>query len=60
MAIGTTMPEDLTILARQKGVPMNPIESNDRIDRLVRERWTVEERVTGLKAAVRQLLREHD
>ena len=38
---------------------MNQIESDDRIDRLVRERWTVEERVTGLKAAVRQLLREH-
>ena len=37
---------------------MNQIEENNRIDRLVRERWTVEETLTTLKAAVRQLLRE--
>lgn len=38
---------------------MNHIEENNRIDRLVRERWTVEETLTTLKATVRQLLREH-
>lgn len=38
---------------------MNQIENNKRIDRLVRERWMVEERLTKLKAAVRQLLRDH-
>lgn len=38
---------------------MNQIENNNRIDRLVRERWTVEETLTDLKATVRQLLREH-
>jgi chaperonin cofactor prefoldin len=38
---------------------MNQIENNKRIDRLVRERWMVEERLTTLKAAVRQLLRDH-
>jgi hypothetical protein len=38
---------------------MNQIEKNSRIDRLVRERWSVEETLTILKAAVRQLLREH-
>ena len=37
---------------------MNQIEES-RIDRLVRERWAVEETLTVLKAAVRQLLREH-
>jgi hypothetical protein len=37
---------------------MNQIEKNNRIDRLVRERWAVEETLTTLKAAVRQLL--HD
>lgn len=38
---------------------MNQIENNHHIDRLVRERWTMEERLTTLKAAVRQLLRDH-
>lgn len=38
---------------------MNQIEENSRIDRLVRERWAVEETLTILKTAVRQLLREH-
>ena len=38
---------------------MNQIEENSRIDRLVRERWAVEENLTVLKATVRQLLREH-
>lgn len=37
---------------------MNPAEKNSRrIDWLVRERWTVEETLTTLKAAARQLLR---
>lgn len=38
---------------------MNQLENNKRIDRLVRERWMVEERLTTLKAAVRKLLRGH-
>jgi hypothetical protein len=38
---------------------MNEMEIQSRIDRLVRERWTVEETLTTLKAAVRQLLRNH-
>ena len=38
---------------------MNQIETNNRVDRLVRERWIVEETLTTLKAAVRQLLRDH-
>ena len=38
---------------------MNQIENKDRIDRLVRERWSVEETLTTLRAAVRQLLRDH-
>jgi hypothetical protein len=38
---------------------MNQIERNSHIDWLVRERWTVEEKLTTLKAAVRQLLRNH-
>jgi hypothetical protein len=38
---------------------MNQIEDNARVDRLVRERWNVEETLTGLKAAVRRLLRDH-
>ena len=38
---------------------MNQIQDNDRIDWLVRERWSVEETLTTLKAAVRQLLRDH-
>jgi hypothetical protein len=38
---------------------MNQTEKNNRIDRLVRERWAVEETLTALKAAVRRLLREH-
>ena len=38
---------------------MNQMETNSRIDRLVGERWTVEETLTTLKAAVRQLLRDH-
>jgi hypothetical protein len=38
---------------------MNQIQNNNRIDRLVRERWIVEETLTVLKAAVRQLLRDH-
>jgi hypothetical protein len=37
---------------------MSPAEKNSsRIDWLVRERWTVEETLTTLKAAARQLLR---
>jgi hypothetical protein len=38
---------------------MNQIQNSDRIDRLVRERWKVEETLTTLKAAVRRLLRDH-
>jgi hypothetical protein len=38
---------------------MNQTEENNRIDRLVRERWAVEETLTALKAAVRRLLRDH-
>jgi hypothetical protein len=38
---------------------MNQTEENDRVDRLVRERWAVEETLTGLEAAVRQFLRNH-
>lgn len=38
---------------------MSQIQNNSRIDRLVRERWNVEETLTTLKAAVRQLLRDH-
>ena len=44
--------------ARQKRIPMNQIENGSRIDRLVRERWNVEETLTTLKAAVRRLLRD--
>ena len=32
---------------------------NGRIDRLVRQRWIIEERLITLQAAVRQLLRDH-
>ena len=35
---------------------MHPAERTDRIDRLVRERWNVEETLTALKTAARQLL----
>ena len=38
---------------------MTRIENSDRLDRLVREHWSVEETLTILKAAVRQLLRAH-
>jgi hypothetical protein len=34
-----------------------PAEKNDRIHRLVRERWNIEETLTALKTAARQLLR---
>lgn len=36
---------------------MYPAEKNDRIHRLVRERWNIEETLTALKTAARQLLR---
>jgi hypothetical protein len=37
---------------------MNPAEKHgSRVDRLVRERWIVEETLTHLKAAARKLLR---
>lgn len=38
---------------------MYPAEKTDRIHRLVRERWNIEERVTVLKAVARHLLRAH-
>lgn len=39
---------------------MSPSEKNSsRIDWLVRERWTVEESLTTLRAAARKLLRAH-
>lgn len=36
---------------------MYPAEKTDRIHRLVRQRWNIEETVTALKTAARQLLR---
>jgi hypothetical protein len=39
---------------------MNPTENySTRVDWLVRERWTVEETLTSLRAAARKLLRAH-
>jgi hypothetical protein len=38
---------------------VNQMEIQSRIDRLVRERWSVEETLTTLKATARQLLRHH-
>ena len=38
---------------------MYPAEKNNRVDRLVQERWHIEERLTVLKAAARKLLRAH-
>jgi hypothetical protein len=39
---------------------MNPAEKHgSRVDRLVRERWIVEETLTHLKAAARKMLRAH-
>lgn len=38
---------------------MTQLETNSRIDRLMRERWAVEETLSTLKAAIRQLLRDH-
>ena len=39
---------------------MSPAEKHgSRVDRLVRERWIVEETLTHLKAAARKLLRAH-
>ncbi|HZP33713.1 MAG TPA: hypothetical protein VFB23_10175 [Candidatus Acidoferrales bacterium] len=38
---------------------MNQTEENNRVDRLVRQRCAVEQTLTALKAAVRQLLRDH-
>ena len=39
---------------------MNPAgQHSSRVDCLVRERWTVEETLTNLRAAARKLLRAH-
>jgi hypothetical protein len=38
---------------------MNQTEENNRIDRLVRERWAIEGTLTALEAAVRRLLSDH-
>lgn len=38
---------------------MYPGEKSDRVQRLVRERWNIEETLTVLKTAARQLLRAH-
>jgi hypothetical protein len=37
---------------------MNQTGENNRLDRLVRERWAVEKSLTALRATVRQMLRD--